>query len=136
MAKNKDRGSIFEGQTFWMTARPLGPDDVSLVRADVTSGTAKLYDPKSATPDTALATVTLAFTGDPPTGFECMFTALQTDGYWKKDNVGYAFRYGWTPTDYTMLGSKTYRIEVELTLANSLGLLPMVWFVEVEELAA
>ena len=134
MAKNKDRGSILEGQTFWMNARLLGPNDAQLFRADITSGTLNVYDPKSATPDTAVHTITLLFAADPGTGFNCMFTALQTDGHWTKDNVGYAFQYGLTPSDYAMAGSKTYRIEVDL-VTDDYDLLPMVWFCAVEERA-
>mgnify|MGYP006932687591 CR=1 FL=1 len=134
MARNTSRAEILEGQTIWLTARPLGPDGAVLLRANIDSGELKVYDPKSATPDTPVDTVTLGFSGNPGTGTNCMWTALVTDGYWSVDNIGYSFQFGFTPADFPMAGSKTYRIEVELETTD-FHLLPMVWFIKVEERA-
>lgn len=142
MSELKDTINILEGQTPFFIARPKGGSKDILLREDISAAVLNVFDPRSATPNTAVFTKTLLLTTDPPVTDECMFSAVQKNGWWDVDEDGFTFWYGLYPVDFTFIGSKTYRVEVELTagdvggdafpLLADYGVLPMIWFVVVE----
>ena len=123
-----------EGEDIFLVARPESPSGGVLTRTEISAASLKVYEEGVS----AVAySKTLTLNADPTVSSyaDCMFSALQSDGWWDMQG-GYTF---WAVIDYTdfaMEGGKSYRIEVKLTAGyaatawpnlDSYGDLMFVW---------
>lgn len=106
-----------EGEDVFLIARPESPSGVVLTRTEVSAATLNVYERGTST---AVYTKTLLLANDPPgAGYdECMFAALQTDGWWDLTG-GYTFWAVIQLAGYALKGGTSYRIEVKLTTGHS-----------------
>ncbi len=118
----------FEGSDIWTLARPAGPDNVVLLKDDVTKVDISIFDvdTPTTTEHNEPGGITLA---------NVMETSLQTDGYWTKDATGYTLKHRVTFAEHGMEGGHSYRVEYDLTTVN-FGKLPLLHIVKCRSLSS
>lgn len=108
---------VFEDSAFSLMAR-VHANGVNVTQAVVSAISIYVYDTADGSQVGSEVTPVVAST---------IYDALQTDGRWAKDNVGYNFR--WDASDSVLPnGGKEYRIEVKMTPTSGS---PYAWACEV-----
>lgn len=116
-----------EGEDVVLVGAPAPFNGSVLTRYEVSAVSISVYDPASATPTTALYTVTPAITADPPgaSDDQCMFATLQEDDVWDGDG-GYTFYYRIKDGAFHFDGGKRYVIEVTFTAGHPANMWPQL----------
>lgn len=106
-------GSFYQGVDFEILARVPDPVGVVLVPGDIASYTVDIYDVTEGDGQDSPV-----FSLSSSTSSEVLFAALQTDGRWTADSLGYNFKY---LVDVSALlpvvlkGGRRYRVEIWMT---------------------
>jgi len=90
-----------------------------ITQASLDSISCKVFDEKSDTPDTPVATPTVIVA-------DCVFDTLQTGEMWTKDSVGYNFAHE-VPGASFPLGDRSYRIEYVFTQTDTKTFARVFW---------
>ncbi|MCP4489155.1 MAG: hypothetical protein GY820_17855 [Gammaproteobacteria bacterium] len=112
-------GAFWEDVDFYLMDRPVGADGGVIYSGDVTAYTLNIYD---------LTDGTKVHTETDDGNLE-EFAALQTDGYWTRNDEGYSMRLLVQPDDWSVAnaeGGKSYQIELLYT-STAWGLVATVW---------
>lgn len=88
-------------------ARITGGDGSAIGQADVASIARKVFDVRSATPETAVNSAA-------PVVVDSIFDTLQTDSRWSVDETGFNFA-DTVPASVFATGDRTYRVEYVFT---------------------
>lgn len=101
---------VTEGESWLVVARLVWPDgaylDTSTTGSDgIVDVTLRVYDLDSATPATSIYSPANIAVG------ACLYSPLQTDGYWTTDNTGYNFRHLIANTAFERDGGHRYVAE-------------------------
>lgn len=101
---------VTEGESWLVVARLVWPDgaylDTSTTGSDgIVDVTLRVYDLDSATPATSIYSPANIAVG------ACLYSPLQTDGYWTTDNTGYNFRHLIAYTAFERDGGHRYVAE-------------------------